>query len=241
MAARCLPDPLFMEKMMLLDVRDVKKQYQNPEGTETLEVLRGVSFQVDAGESMAIVGPSGSGKTTLLNLVGSLDVPSEGAVVFEGRDLSGLSGDELARHRNQSVGFIFQGHHLLPQLSVLENVLVPVLAYAAVTPVHEEKARKLLDRVGLDRRMEHRPGQLSGGECQRVAFVRALINEPRLLLADEPTGALDRTTADGLTALLLELNRESNTAMIVVTHAASLADRMQRQLEIADGLIHEAR
>ncbi|MFT5125763.1 MAG: lipoprotein-releasing system ATP-binding protein [Kiritimatiellia bacterium] len=225
---------------MLLEVRDAKKQYQNPEGTETLEVLRGVSFQVDAGESVAIVGPSGSGKTTLLNLVGCLDSPSAGAVLFDGRDLSGLSEDELARHRNQSVGFIFQSHHLLPQLSVLENVLVPVLAYATVTPEHEAKARKLLERVGLGGRVEHRPGQLSGGECQRVAFVRALINEPRLILADEPTGALDRSTADGLTELLLELNRESNTAMIVVTHALTLADRMARKLEIADGMIHEA-
>jgi ABC-type lipoprotein export system ATPase subunit len=223
----------------LLKLDGVTKSFLNPEGTALLEVLKGVSCEVDTGETVAIVGPSGSGKTTLLNLIGALDTPTEGTIEFCGHALESLNEKELAQHRNQHVGFIFQSHYLLPQLSVLENVLVPILPFQKVSKEHIERAKGLLERVGLQDRMDHRPGQLSGGECQRVAVVRSLANEPQLLLADEPTGALDQLTADTLTALLLELNQELKTALIVVTHAQSLADRMQRSLRIRDGLIQE--
>ena len=221
----------------LLKLDGVTKSFLNPEGTETLEVLKGVDLEVCTGETVAIVGPSGSGKTTLLNMVGALDTPSAGSIQFAGEELSGLDELALAQHRNQQVGFIFQRHHLLPQLSVLENVLVPILPFQKVSAAQVERAQDLLKRVGLGERTDHRPGQLSGGECQRVAFVRSLANEPRLLLADEPTGALDQATADNLAELLIELNRDLNTTLIVVTHAASLAARMQRRLRIQDGRI----
>ena len=223
----------------LLQLDGVTKSFLNPEGTETLEVLRGISFAVQPGETVSVVGPSGSGKTTLLNLIGALDTPTTGSVKFSGEELSGLDEQGLAAHRNQQIGFIFQSHHLLPQLSMLENVLVPLLPTRKVNEEDLARAKALLERVGLGDRMDHRPGQLSGGECQRVAFVRALANKPRLLLADEPTGALDQQTANTLTELLLELNRDEETTLIVVTHAQGLAERMQRTLRIRDGLIEE--
>jgi len=192
---------------------------------------------VARGESIAIVGPSGCGKSTLLNLIGTLDQPTDGTIAFDGRDLNALSDDELAVLRNREMGFIFQIHHLLPQCSVMENVLVPTLAHGRATTADEERARRLLDRVGLGERLSHRPGQLSGGERQRVAVVRALINEPQLLLADEPTGALDQATADQLGQLLVELNAEEKVTLITVTHSKSLADQMARTVELNDGQI----
>jgi len=205
---------------------------------EDVEVLRGVDLAIEAGDSVALLGPSGSGKSTLLNVLGTLEPPSAGRVLWEGRDLAGLAPDELADFRNREIGFVFQHHHLLPQLTALENVLVPSLArrepdHAALAA----RARKLLADVGLEARAAHRPAQLSGGERQRVAVVRALINGPRLLLADEPTGSLDEAAADALGELLVSLNREQSLALLVVTHSRRLAERMARVLELRAGRV----
>jgi lipoprotein-releasing system ATP-binding protein len=216
---------------------DLSKSYEGFDGAPATHVLRNVSLRVDAGESVAIVGPSGSGKSTLLNIIGTLDRPTSGTAVLNGRDLSTLDDRALAAARSREVGMIFQLHHLLPHCTVLENVLVPTLAGGPErrSGPAEARARRLLERVGLTARIGHRPGQLSGGERQRTAVVRALINEPKLLLADEPTGALDRASADNLAELLAELNREEGVALIVSTHAMSLAERMSRIVELQDG------
>lgn len=193
-------------------------------------VLAGVDLAIAPGDTFSIIGASGSGKSTLLNLLGTLDQPTTGTVVLFGRAVQGLSERELAAQRAETIGFIFQLHHLLPQLSALENVLVPTLA---VGPGHtdaeppEDRARRLLQRVGLAQSMDKRPAQLSGGERQRVAVVRALINRPKLLLADEPTGALDEANASGLVDLLVELNQETGVAIVMVTHNPELARRLQ--------------
>ena len=221
----------------LLQLKNISREFSSTEGGAPLEVLRGLSMDVARGESIAIVGPSGCGKSTLLNLIGTLDQPTYGAIAFDGRDLIALNDDELALLRNREMGFIFQNHHLLPQCTVMENVLVPTLAHGRATADDEERARNLLNRVGLGERLSHRPGQLSGGERQRVAVVRALINQPQLLLADEPTGALDQTTADQLGQLLVELNAEENVTLITVTHSEKLAGRMARTVELKDGQI----
>lgn len=225
---------------MLLELTGVAKTYDAGEIGAPTEVLRGVDLRLDAGETLAVVGASGCGKSTLLNIIGTLDRPSRGQVRLAGEDLSGLDDEALAALRNRRLGFIFQLHHLLPQCTVLENVLVPTLAGFAADRREsaEERARRLLGRVGLAERLGHRPGQLSGGERQRVAVVRALINEPQLLLADEPTGALDRASAQRLADLLVELNREEAVSLIVVTHSLELANRMQRVLELRDGRLH---
>ncbi len=220
----------------VLEIRGATKAYPGPAGGEPVVVLRGLDLVVAAGEAVAILGPSGSGKSTLLNLAGALDRPTAGAVLLEGRDLASLSDDDLARVRNRSIGFVFQQHHLLPQLTVLENVLLPVLAdRSAALPL--ERARALLDRVALGPRIGHRPAQLSGGECQRVAVVRALINAPRLVLADEPTGALDAHTAAALGDLLVDLNRAEGVALVTVTHSPALAARMGRRLRLQGGAL----
>jgi len=221
----------------LLALVEISKRYESLDGAPPLDVLRGVTFDIAGGESIAIVGPSGSGKSTLLNIIGTLDRPTSGRVKLEGNDLSQLKDVQLAAVRNRQIGFVFQSHYLLPQCTVLENVLVPTLADSdrSLRDGAEERARKLLQRVGLGERLGHRPGQLSGGERQRVAVVRALINQPKLLLADEPTGSLDRVSADELGQLLVQLNREQNITLIVVTHAQDLAKRMRRVLELRDG------
>jgi lipoprotein-releasing system ATP-binding protein len=217
----------------LLEFRDVHKSYPGP---EPVPVLKGASLALARGESVAIVGPSGSGKSTILNLLGTLDLPDRGTITFDGRDLTQLTAQELAALRNRQIGFIFQSHHLLPQCSVLENILLPTLADANHSaPTAEPRARQLLDRVGLSHRLGHLPGKLSGGERQRVAVVRALINRPALLLADEPTGALDRASALNLGQLLVELNREEGVTLVVVTHSGELAQRMARTVELRDG------
>jgi lipoprotein-releasing system ATP-binding protein len=198
-----------------------------------VEVLRAVDLLVLQGETLAITGPSGSGKSTLLNILGTLDAPDAGEVWLEGRELEKLDARELARVRNRRIGLVFQLHHLLPHLGVLENVLVPALVSG--DPGAPERARRLLDRVGLGHRLAHRPAQLSGGERQRAAVVRALINRPALVLADEPTGSLDRRSAESLADLLVELNREEGTALVVATHAAALASRLGRSLELLEG------
>lgn len=223
----------------LLKLEKVTKRYIAAAGAEPVTVLREVDLAIGAGESLAILGPSGSGKSTLLNLLGTLDQPTSGRVWLDGVDLSTLRAEELATVRNRQMGFIFQSHHLLPQCSVLENVLVPTLADAGRKnrAGAGERARKLLQRVGLEARLHHRPGQLSGGERQRVAVVRALINQPKLLLADEPTGALDRASAQSLGQLLAGLNREEGVTLVVATHAADLARLMQRALELRDGAL----
>lgn len=226
----------------LLKLDRVTKTYATAGGaTPVVVVLREVDLVLHRGESLAIVGPSGCGKTTLLNLIGTLDRPTSGRVLLEGRDLTRLNERELAEVRNRQIGFVFQMHHLLPQCTVLENVLVPTLATRneVLRDGAPERARRFLERVGLGQRLHHRPGQLSGGERQRVAVVRALINEPRLLLADEPTGALDRAAAEMLASLLVDLNRELHLSLIVVTHSLELARRMQRVMELRDGLLRD--
>lgn len=226
---------------VLFELRGVGKSYQGAEGGKPLPILRGVDLQVRRGESVAVVGPSGSGKTTLLNILGTLDRPDAGSIRLDGVDLVGLDEAGLARVRNRQIGFVFQSHHLLPHLTVLENVLVPTLPLedGAARDGAPERARQLLERVGLGERLGHRPGQLSGGERQRVAVVRALINRPKILLADEPTGALDRASARELATLLRELNREEGVTLIVVTHSGELAQEMGRVLEFIDGTLRE--
>ncbi len=224
----------------LLELTHATKQYPGPPGMDGPEVLRDISLTVRAGESVAVVGPSGSGKSTLLNVIGTLDLATSGTVLLDGQDPAKLTDLQLAEFRARRVGFVFQLHHLLPQCTVLENVLVPTLAAGATGAEQAEaRARALLDRVGLGERLAYRPGQLSGGECQRVAVVRALINEPALLLADEPTGSLDAAAAGALAELLVELNREQGLALIVVTHSLDLARRMDRVLHLRDGRLED--
>lgn len=219
-----------MAEVPILRLIGVSKAY------EQIQVLRKVNLDVRRGESIAIVGPSGSGKSTLLNIIGTLDRPSAGQLLLDGQDLSALDDARLAEVRNRQIGFVFQAHHLLPHCNVLENVLVPTLVGDTLKrQQQQERARKLLERVGLGHRLTHRPGQLSGGERQRVAVVRALINEPKVLLADEPTGSLDRASAAELGQLMVDLNREQGLTLIVVTHALDLAQRMGRQFEIRQG------
>lgn len=217
----------------LLQLSGVTKTYPGVED----EILSGIDLAVDAGETVAIVGPSGSGKSTLLNIVGTLDRPSSGTVAIEGEDVLALDDDRLASLRNRRIGFVFQLHHLLPQCNILENILVPAMVQGDMAAA-EERGRSLLDRVGLTHRLDHRPGQLSGGEQQRVAVVRALINQPALLLADEPTGSLDRAAAESIGELLVELNREQGVAVVMVTHSADLAARMGRVLELSFGRLN---
>jgi lipoprotein-releasing system ATP-binding protein len=218
----------------LLRLTRVTKRYDAPGKAGALLVLDDISLNLTRGESLAIVGPSGSGKSTLLHIIGTLDRPTSGSVSFNGQDLSALDDQQLATVRNLQIGFVFQSHYLLPQCTVLENVLVPTLA--GIEPAERqgvsERASRLLKRVGLGERIAHRPGELSGGERQRVAVVRALINQPELLLADEPTGSLDQTSARELSQLLLDLNGEERVTLIVVTHAHELAQRMARVLEL---------
>jgi len=225
---------------MLLQLTHIKKEYPTPTGAISNVVLQDISLEVAAGESLAIVGPSGSGKSTLLNIIGALDRPTAGKIIFNQHDFTRLSDRKLARIRNLEIGFIFQLHHLLPQCTVLENVLIPTLPTQTRGEEFQERAENLLRRVGLGDRLHYRPGQLSGGERQRTAVVRALINQPQLLLADEPTGSLDHTAAENLSRLLIELNQEQQVTLIVVTHALELAQQMSRRFLLRDGLLTDA-
>ena len=197
--------------------------------------LSGVSFQLRRGENLAILGPSGSGKSTLLSILGTLEPPTSGRVRLGAQDPFALDDARLAAFRSRQIGFVFQEHHLLPQCTVLENVLVPFLADGAATAVNRQRAAELLRRVGLAERLDHRPAELSGGERQRVAIARALVREPMLLLADEPTGNLDRTTAHSITELMLELQAERQTILVVVTHSAALAAALDHRMELDAG------
>ncbi|MDQ3622658.1 MAG: ABC transporter ATP-binding protein [Verrucomicrobiota bacterium] len=227
---------------MLIDITKLTKYYRAPDGGDAVEVLRELDLQVAEGESVSILGPSGSGKSTLLNIIGALDRPDAGTVRVADRDLTQLDEKALAAFRNETVGFIFQLHHLLPQCTILENVLVPTLARRdGDRALIRQRAERLLEEVGLKQRLNHRPGELSGGERQRVAVARALINEPKLLLADEPTGALDRANAGRLADLLIELNAKERVTLIMVTHAADVGQRMKRVLGLEDGKLVEQR
>ncbi len=221
----------------MLGVFDLHKRFET--GLQSVDVLRGVSFEMSAGEALAITGPSGSGKSTLLHLIGALDRPSSGWVEIDGRRPHELPEPELARFRNRTIGFVFQDHHLLPQYSVLENVLLPTFAFPDAGSDTVELARGLLDRVGLSDRLQHRPAELSGGERQRAAVARALINRPDLLLCDEPTGSLDAATAETVSSLLFDLHREAGNILIVVTHSAELAGRFERRFELREGRCFE--
>lgn len=225
----------------MIDLVEVTKSYGGKNVPGAVSVLNGVTLRVERGEPVVIVGPSGCGKSTLLNIIGGLDHPTTGQVMFDGRNLAELADEELARMRNREIGFVFQLHHLLPQCTVLENVLVPTLAGPSGSSPRElrDRAEGLLARVGLMDRMSHRPGELSGGQRQRVAVARALINSPKLLLADEPTGALDESTSQSVAELLVELNRDEGVTLIVVTHSRELAGRIGRVLELSGGTLHD--
>jgi lipoprotein-releasing system ATP-binding protein len=222
---------------MSLTVEHLDKEYPTRGGP--LPVLRDVNLRLERGQAVAVVGPSGSGKSTLLHVLGTLDTPTRGAVRIEGTDPFALPEPSLADFRNRRVGFVFQDHHLLPQCSVLENVLVPTLVARDGRAHADSWARHLLERVGLAGRLDHRPAELSGGERQRVAVARALVRRPLLLLADEPTGNLDRLTAQAVGKLLLELHREQDTILVVVTHSQELAAAMPRVLAVEDGTLRE--
>jgi ABC-type lipoprotein export system ATPase subunit len=223
----------------MLELIGVTKSYQSPGAAGAVFVLKGITLKVEQGQSIVIVGPSGSGKSTLLNIIGALDRPTEGKVLLDGRDLAKLNEVELARIRNHEIGFVFQLHHLLPQCTVLENVLVPTLVNKNGPSRKEagERAVGLLERVGLKDHLLHRPGELSGGERQRVAVVRALINRPKLLLADEPTGSLDADSSMNIAQLLVELNHSEKVALIVVTHSSAIAERIGQVWELRGGVL----
>jgi lipoprotein-releasing system ATP-binding protein len=221
----------------VLEARNVHKSFR--QGPVTLEVLQGVAISVATGERIAIVGASGSGKTTLLQILGGLDRPTTGHVLVDGKDIHEQSEQERGALRNRALGFVYQFHHLLPEFSALENVAMPLLVRRMKVADARAKARSLLDRVGLGQRLGHRPDQLSGGERQRAAVARALVTEPKIVLADEPTGNLDGTNAESVFALMLELNRELGTSLIVVTHDMRLASRMERMYAIERGVLTE--
>ena len=222
---------------MLAELQHITKFYEQPGSSIRNQVLDDISLQIAENERIAIVGPSGSGKSTLLNILGTLDKPTSGKVQLEGKDVDVMNENQLAEIRNTLVGFVFQMHHLLPQLTLLENVLLPLLPQKDKTILKsaQERALKLIERVGLSDHIRQFPSQLSVGECQRTAVVRALINQPKLLLADEPTGSLDADNASQLAQLLIELNREQNVALVIVTHSMELAGKMDKIYQLREG------
>ncbi|HUS39700.1 MAG TPA: ABC transporter ATP-binding protein [Pirellulales bacterium] len=219
--------------MANLRVENITKEF--PTRGEPLRVLRGVSLDISSSSNLAILGPSGSGKSTLLHILGTLEPPTSGSMTLDDQDPFQLAEPQLADFRNRHIGFVFQDHHLLNQCTVLENTLLPTLANGSPSKLQTDDARNLLQRVGLADRLDHRPAELSGGERQRVAIARALINRPTLLLADEPTGNLDRSTAAGIADLMLDLQLAENTILVVVTHSQELAKKMDRSVELDEG------
>lgn len=219
--------------MSSLVIDDVSKEFATR--ADPLVVLRSVSFELRAGENVAIVGPSGSGKSTLLHIIGTLDRPTSGTVELDGENPFEFDEANLARFRNRNVGFVFQDHHLLPQLSVLENVLIPTVAEGRPDEETIDRAHSLLGHVGLSERLQHRPAELSGGERQRVGVARALIHQPKLVLADEPTGNLDHSNAMGIGELLVDLQKREDAILVLVTHSTELASLVERQLQLAEG------
>ncbi|MFC2155592.1 ABC transporter ATP-binding protein [Acidobacteriota bacterium] len=226
---------------MLLELNHIEKKYPLPSGMGEIAVLKNISLKIGLGESIAVVGPSGSGKSTLLNIIGSLDKPTSGSVSFAGKNLAHLNDAELSKIRNLEMGFVFQLHHLLPQCTVLENVLIPTIPFAPKKGEGDAKASaiKLLQKVGLETHLDYFPAQLSGGELQRTAVVRALMNKPKLVLADEPTGSLDRESSENLGRLLVELNNEEDTTLIVITHSKEIARLMDRTYKLQNGQLEE--
>ena len=224
---------------MLLQLDGISKSYGSEENRNLRKVLNGVTMKIAEGESIAILGPSGSGKTTLLNIIGSLDQPDSGKIIYRGREINSFSESQRDEYRNKQIGFVFQLHHLLPQCTLLENLLIPTLNFVDKDErkLRLDRAIHLMKRVGLSDLQDQKPGQLSGGECQRTAVVRAMINSPSVLLADEPTGALDSENAGRLADLLVELNHTDKVALIVVTHSKSLASRMDTLYELNNGML----
>jgi ABC-type lipoprotein export system ATPase subunit len=224
---------------MNIQLQNISKHFGIPGSEIRRDVLRDISLNITSGDALAIIGPSGSGKSTLLNIIGTLDLPSSGSMEIDGQNVSNFNEKQLAHIRNNNIGFVFQLHHLLPQLTLLENVLVPTIPnsnksqrLAATT-----RARDLLDSVGLADKLTQKPGQLSVGECQRTALVRALINEPDILLADEPTGSLDKDSAEVMGELLVKINKEYNISMVLVTHSERLAGKMKQVYKLDNGLL----
>jgi len=224
-----------MNNSIILQCQQLGMRYQ--QGDLDVEVLKGVDLEINAGERVAIMGASGSGKSTLLHLLGGLEKPTQGSVILDGEDLNNIKASKLSKLRNKSLGFIYQFHHLLGEFTILENVAMPVLIAGESVKESRKRAIDLLTRVGLGHRIEHKPGELSGGERQRAAVARALINRPKCVLADEPTGNLDSKTAEQIYQLMLELNQELQVSFLVVTHDIELAQRMDRVLHMEDGLI----
>lgn len=219
----------------MLELLQVYKSFDH--NALSIEVLRGIDLVIQRAESLAITGASGAGKSTLLNIMGTLELPTQGQVRFEGRNIRGMGETELCTLRNRDMGFVFQFHHLLPEFNAVENTLMPALIARMSRKEAEGRAEVILTKVGLKTRLTHRVGELSGGEQQRVAIARALVMSPKVLLADEPTGNLDMTTGDGIVELLVNLNRSEGLTMVIVTHNQRLAQRMSRQIELVDGRI----
>lgn len=221
----------------ILEAYQIEKQY--PSGTDTLLVLKGITLNVRAGEILVIMGPSGAGKSTLLHIMGTLDKPSVGRIIIDGKDTSQLKEAEISRFRNSNIGFVFQFHYLMPEFTAIENLLIPRMIKGDDWKTDLDRAKMLLTEVGLEKRMDHRPSQLSGGELQRVAVARALMNKPKLILADEPTGNLDSQNSHALFELLLELNRKYNQTFVIVTHNEMFAGQSNRVIHLLDGQIEK--
>ena len=230
-----------MKKM--IEISNLSKSFPSPDGEEAVNVFSGVDLEVEEGSSVAIVGPSGSGKSSLLNIIGLLDKPTSGKLIVDQKDLNQLGREEVSAYRNQTVGFVFQAHHLLPSCTVIENVMLPGLAGfgGKITGSLKDRANQLLEEVGLGHRTTHFPGQISGGERQRVAVARSLINQPSVLLADEPTGALDKRNSENLVNLLKELNEDKSLTLVMVTHSSGSASQMKKAYHLDEGSLRQER